>query len=123
MLVSLRKQSFYLTVVFTKTFVLNIQFDELSSKCFFLFYSLSVSQTFYKCLLFVCQCLQVYEGTSHHQLCLSFICLSVCLFFCLPGFAGFHAHFYASDAASTLCLSVCKVLAPKGFCTLYPPPK
>ena len=74
---------------------------------FFLFMCLSDSQTFYRCLPTVCQCLQVYEGTSHHQLCLSFICLSVCLFFCLPGFAGFCAHFYASDATRTVCLSVC----------------
>ena len=51
--------------------------------------------------------------------CMSFICLPVCL----SGFANFCAHFYASGAASPVCLSVCKVLAPKGLCTLHQPSK
>ena len=34
-----------------------------------------------------------------------------------------YAHFYASGAASPVCLSGCKVLAPKELCTLYPPSK
>ena len=42
----------------------------------------------------------------------------------IMGFAHFFAHFYASGAAvSPSWLSVCKTLAHKRLCTLYPPPK
>ena len=42
----------------------------------------------------------------------------------IMGFAHFFAHFYASGAAvSPSWLSVCKTLAQKGLCTLYPPSK
>ena len=48
---------------------------------------------------------------------------SVCLSLCLSGFANFCAHFYGSGAASPVCLSVWKALAPKGLCTLFQPSK